>query len=211
MTFRPVRSTSRFLSNYTQRRPVTSTESMADNSSLPVRRTLPRSHSSFATKAFSTDEAARLDRRFSAAASPQDQNANPLEERSNLLDERINSHNLSSSPQRRPFWERIFPSQDDDATAPRSRRWSRRRKSSRTSRSRARSLSARIQRDDKEDPNDVSRPKPGALPRPVGGSDKLGTFAGVFVPTTLNVLSILMFLRFGFILGQSGVIGMMGT
>jgi potassium/chloride transporter 9 len=37
----------------------------------------------------------------------------------------------------------------------------------------------------------------------------LGTFAGVFVPTTLNVLSILMFLRFGFILGQSGVLGMM--
>ncbi|KAK6529816.1 hypothetical protein TWF281_008975 [Arthrobotrys megalospora] len=41
-------------------------------------------------------------------------------------------------------------------------------------------------------------------------SHKLGTFNGVFVPTTLNVLSILMFLRFGFILGQSGVLGMMG-
>lgn len=36
---------------------------------------------------------------------------------------------------------------------------------------------------------------------------KMGTFAGVFVPTTLNVLSILMFLRFGFILGQTGVLG----
>lgn len=41
-------------------------------------------------------------------------------------------------------------------------------------------------------------------------SEKLGTFSGVFVPTTLNVLSILMFLRFGFILGQGGVLGMMG-
>lgn len=41
-------------------------------------------------------------------------------------------------------------------------------------------------------------------------SSKLGTFSGVFVPTTLNVLSILMFLRFGFVLGQSGVLGMMG-
>ncbi|KKY29047.1 putative cation chloride cotransporter [Phaeomoniella chlamydospora] len=41
------------------------------------------------------------------------------------------------------------------------------------------------------------------------GSEKLGTFSGVFVPTTLNVLSILMFLRFGFILGQSGLLGML--
>jgi solute carrier family 12 (potassium/chloride transporters), member 9 len=41
-------------------------------------------------------------------------------------------------------------------------------------------------------------------------SSKLGTFSGVFVPTSLNVISILMFLRFGFILGQSGVLGMMG-
>lgn len=52
-------------------------------------------------------------------------------------------------------------------------------------------------------------PKVGSMPRPVGGSEKLGTFSGVFVPTTLNVLSILMFLRFGFILGQSGVVGTM--
>lgn len=44
----------------------------------------------------------------------------------------------------------------------------------------------------------------------VDDSDKLGTFSGVFVPTTLNVLSILMFLRFGFILGQGGVLGIMG-
>lgn len=40
--------------------------------------------------------------------------------------------------------------------------------------------------------------------------DKLGTYSGVFVPTTLNVLSILMFLRFSFILGQAGVLGMLG-
>jgi len=57
---------------------------------------------------------------------------------------------------------------------------------------------------------DAVKPRPGAFPRPVGGTEKLGTFAGVFVPTTLNVLSILMFLRFGFILGQTGVVGMLG-
>ena len=52
--------------------------------------------------------------------------------------------------------------------------------------------------------------KAGLGPRPVGGSEKLDTFSGVFVPTVLNVLSILMFLRFGFLLGQLGLFGMMG-
>ncbi|OJJ41070.1 hypothetical protein ASPWEDRAFT_34547 [Aspergillus wentii DTO 134E9] len=46
--------------------------------------------------------------------------------------------------------------------------------------------------------------------RSMDNSGKLGTFSGVFVPTTLNVLSILMFLRFGFILGQGGFLGTMG-
>ncbi|KAL4973347.1 amino acid permease-domain-containing protein [Aspergillus desertorum] len=41
-------------------------------------------------------------------------------------------------------------------------------------------------------------------------SEKFTTFSGVFVPTSLNVLSILMFLRFGFILGQAGLLGMLG-
>lgn len=39
---------------------------------------------------------------------------------------------------------------------------------------------------------------------------KLGMFSGVFVPTCLNVLSILMFLRFGFLIGQAGFLGVMG-
>ncbi|AMD21300.1 HER021Wp [Eremothecium sinecaudum] len=37
--------------------------------------------------------------------------------------------------------------------------------------------------------------------------NKLGTFDGVFVPITINVLSILVFLRFGYILGQMGILG----
>jgi len=57
---------------------------------------------------------------------------------------------------------------------------------------------------------DVSHPKPGLGPRPIGGVEKLGMFSGVYVPTCLNVLSILMFLRFGFILGQGGFLGTMG-
>ncbi|CCE82071.1 Piso0_002767 [Millerozyma farinosa CBS 7064] len=40
------------------------------------------------------------------------------------------------------------------------------------------------------------------------GENKLDTFDGVFIPTALNVLSILMFLRFGYIIGRVGIIGM---
>ncbi|KAJ5747936.1 uncharacterized protein N7511_009632 [Penicillium nucicola] len=56
----------------------------------------------------------------------------------------------------------------------------------------------------------VDRKDKGHRSRSVDEPKKLGTFSGVFVPTTLNVLSILMFLRFGFILGQAGVLGILG-
>lgn len=41
-------------------------------------------------------------------------------------------------------------------------------------------------------------------------TNKLDTFSGVFIPTSLNVLSILMFLRFGLIIGQMGILGSFG-
>lgn len=36
---------------------------------------------------------------------------------------------------------------------------------------------------------------------------KLGTWDGVFLPVSLNILGIILFLRFGFILGQVGLVG----
>ncbi|KAI1477907.1 amino acid permease-domain-containing protein [Daldinia eschscholtzii] len=39
---------------------------------------------------------------------------------------------------------------------------------------------------------------------------KLGLIAGVFVPVVSNIISILMFLRFGSIMGRIGLIGMLG-
>ncbi|KAI9370764.1 amino acid permease-domain-containing protein [Aspergillus egyptiacus] len=50
----------------------------------------------------------------------------------------------------------------------------------------------------------------GEKARSLDSTNKFGTFSGVFVPTSLNVLSILMFLRFGFVLGQAGLLGMLG-
>ena len=49
------------------------------------------------------------------------------------------------------------------------------------------------------------------LPRPVGGSDKVGTFFRVLVPTTLSVLSILVFLRCGFISGEGRIVAIIKT
>ncbi|VUC24239.1 unnamed protein product [Clonostachys rosea] len=39
---------------------------------------------------------------------------------------------------------------------------------------------------------------------------QLGTVSGVFIPVCLNILSILMYLRFGVILGQVGFVGILG-
>ncbi|CAG8948011.1 unnamed protein product [Penicillium salamii] len=68
------------------------------------------------------------------------------------------------------------------------------------------SLSAGPLRDSSADKKDKNAHRSRSFDEP----KKLGTFSGVFVPTALNVLSILMFLRFGFILGQAGVLGILG-
>lgn len=47
-------------------------------------------------------------------------------------------------------------------------------------------------------------------PAKAAGGARLGTISGVYIPVYLNILSILMFLRFGQILGQVGFIGILG-
>lgn len=48
----------------------------------------------------------------------------------------------------------------------------------------------------------------GSESRKTGG--KLSTVSGVYIPVFLNILSILLFLRFGVILGHLGFVGMIG-
>lgn len=48
-------------------------------------------------------------------------------------------------------------------------------------------------------------------PEALNKRTKLGVTSGVYIPVCLNILSILMFLRFGLILGQIGLLGMLGA
>lgn len=171
----------------------------------PVRKTPQRTRSNFLTRT-ATDDAAQLDRRHSAAPSTgeesqqNDSSSNPYEPRTNASE---------PVPRRHSLTRQIFKSLDGGVDSPLlKKRSSSNRRSGRHSYG---SVAAETHRStDAQDSlikNDA--PRPGAMPRPVGGKAKLGTFSGVFVPTSLNVLSILMFLRFGFILGQAGFLGIL--
>jgi hypothetical protein len=48
-------------------------------------------------------------------------------------------------------------------------------------------------------------------PESLGKRHKLGAVSGVYIPVCLNIISILMFLRFGLILGQIGLLGILGV
>ncbi|MBL4848643.1 MAG: amino acid permease [Planctomycetes bacterium] len=50
-----------------------------------------------------------------------------------------------------------------------------------------------------------SRPPPS---EPVG--NRLGTFGGVFTPSVLTILGVIMFLRAGFVVGEAGIMGAVG-
>lgn len=177
----------------------------------PNRRALQRSRSNFLTRT-ATDTAAQLDRRFSTM-----DEEGPLPEpqqsgfSKNLYKPLTNAS--KPVPHRHELSRKLFGSGNgsNDAPIPIRRTSSGRQKSSHGVLGGA-SVNTNMPKLSRSKSQEEIAPTPriGALPRPVGGHEKLGTFSGVFVPTTLNVLSILMFLRFGFILGQSGVLGMMG-
>lgn len=58
-------------------------------------------------------------------------------------------------------------------------------------------------------PSPERKPEDG-LPPGEAKRGKMGLMSGVYIPVFLNILSILMFLRFGLILGQIGLVGILG-
>ncbi|KAE8452439.1 hypothetical protein EG329_000341 [Mollisiaceae sp. DMI_Dod_QoI] len=181
-----------------------------------------RSHSNFQTRT-ARDDAGELNRRSSMLPEEQDTVTATSESQPPQPNEAPNPYEPATNdstppPHEHDLTRRLVHLQPHDgrgysASRPR-RSISRRRKVSTSRQSEAMGVdpsTAQVNTSgDHKAIGDSSVTKPGLGPRPVGGNQKLGMFSGVYVPTCLNVLSILMFLRFGFILGQGGVLGIMG-
>jgi len=175
------------------------------SSGRPQLRSPNRQHSNFQARA-ATDDAGELNRRYSNITEEQT-SPQPAESREPHNPYEPATNASTPPPRDHEFTKRLLHihSHSDDGN---SRSTSRRRSVSGRRRSIASatvaqdSLTAQMHNAESKKVNgDASAPRPGLGPRPIGGSEKLGMFSGVYVPTCLNVLSILMFLRFGFLLG----------
>ncbi|KAF2757057.1 hypothetical protein EJ05DRAFT_501598 [Pseudovirgaria hyperparasitica] len=160
------------------------------------RRMPPRTHSNFMART-ALDNASQLNRRGSVAAlspSPEDESGSAEQDALTLRTDgfaQLRSHTESHMSYFSSFFN-----------------WSRQEASS-TLRHRRPSTQPLLRPEigHHRRRHDVKKGRSSSYPNPSGTSAKLGTFAGAFVPTSLNVLSILMFLRFGFITGQAGLVG----
>jgi len=168
-------------------------------------------HSNFQSRT-ARDDAAELSRRWPTAAEEQaNQSAgkDPEPAESNELPNPYKhaTNNSTPPPREHSFTKRLFHirSHDEGSETSKLRRSVSGRRKTHTGDIAQDSLTVQMhnEAESKRANRDSSAPKAGLGPRPVGGNKKLGLFSGVYVPTCLNVLSILMFLRFGFILGLS--------
>jgi potassium/chloride transporter 9 len=162
----------------------------------------PHQHSNFQVRA-ATDDAGELNRRWSDEQQPRNQSRpSASREHSNPYEPATNAS--TPPPREHERTKRLLHihshDSNDGSSHIRRRSASGRRKGDAIGED---SLTVQMhnEAESKKANGDPSAPKPGLGPRPIGGDEKLGMFSGVYVPTCLNVLSILMFLRFGFILG----------
>jgi solute carrier family 12 (potassium/chloride transporters), member 9 len=163
-----------------------------------------RRHANFQSRT-ATDELGELNRRSTVIEEDEpsdigtsgpgqtDDTRNPYEPATNASIPQPKKHSLT---------KRLLHIPDNDDSRARGRSASRRRNGQNTATPQD-LLAGQIHNgaESKKVSGEASVPKAGLGPRPIGGNEKLGMFSGVYVPTCLNVLSILMFLRFGFILG----------
>ena len=162
----------------------------------------PHQHSNFQARA-ATDEAEELNRRWSEEQQPRNgSRPSSSRERANPYDPATNDS--TPPPREHELTKRLLHihSQDSNDGSSNIRRSASGRRKTNALIEDSLTVQLHNEAESKKANGDPSVPKPGLGPRPVGGDEKLGLFSGVYVPTCLNVLSILMFLRFGFILGK---------